>query len=370
MDGRLNGVRAAEKPDPCLGGNAYSQDTRKMILQIWKNGGGLNGGFDALMTPHYMQLRFQQKSPHENACKRIVETYLSEGHILPKRPNGNHYAERELFGIDLFNLSLFRLIRPKATIDEVRAFVHNRNPSVLPYSHSQIYRAEQRVQLWRKVASTTSEQAYRPVNLRKRKNYWEKSYPDGVHGEDAKDMIDIDEAGFKLESQDRKRGKTVRWRRCDARGKYKKGEKNVSLLMGISGDDDDPFEFHQQFSEGGTTLWRFYSFMVDFIDWLDVNRPGRTFCFTMDNLNIHRHATIINLIEDAGHRIVFRAPYWSCDGAIEYVFNTLHMKLQMDDDNRASTVEELIDKIDDIIFAMSIVGFAAYFEHVGFSTGG
>ena len=54
MDGRLNGVRAAEKPDPCLGGNAYSQDTRKMILQIWKNGGGLNGGFDALMTPHYM----------------------------------------------------------------------------------------------------------------------------------------------------------------------------------------------------------------------------------------------------------------------------------------------------------------------------
>ena len=61
-------------------------------------------------------------------------------------------------------------------------------------------------------------------------------------------MIDIDEAGFKLESQDRKRGKVSKQRRCDARGQYKKGAPGVSLLMGISGDGQDPFEFHQQFS--------------------------------------------------------------------------------------------------------------------------
>lgn len=48
------------------------------------------------------------------------------------------------------------------------------------------------------------------------------------------------------------------------------------------------------------------------------------------------------------------------------------MKLQIDDNNCSSTVEELIDKIDDNIFAMSIVRFAAYFnfEHIGFSMGG
>ena len=86
--------------------------------------------------------------------------------------------------------------------------------------------------------------------------------------------------------------------------------------MGISGDERDPFEFHQMFSEGGTDLWRFFSYMEDFIAWLDVNRAGETFCFTMDNLNIHKHPLILDLIDDAGHMIVFRAPYWPVDGAL------------------------------------------------------
>lgn len=45
----------------------------------------------------------------------------------------------------------------------------------------------------------------------------------------------------------------------------------------------------------------------------------------MDNLNIHKQPMILDMIEDAGHRGVFCAPYWSCDGAIEYVFNTIHV---------------------------------------------
>jgi transposase len=47
----------------------------------------------------------------------------------------------------------------------------------------------------------------------------------------------------------------------------------------------------------------------------------------MDNLNIHKHFIIRDLIAHAGHKIVYRAPYWSCDGAIEYVFNTIHTEL-------------------------------------------
>ena len=72
------------------------------------------------------------------------------------------------------------------------------------------------------------------------------------------------------------------------------------------------------------------------------------------------------MIEDAGHRIVFRAPYWSCDGPIEYVFNTIHFKLQMDDDNVDNT-EDLIDKIDDIVFDLTGHTFTRYFRHVGFN---
>lgn len=48
----------------------------------------------------------------------------------------------------------------------------------------------------------------------------------------------------------------------------------------------------------------------------------------MDILNIHKHPMILDIIEDAGHHIIFSVPYWSCDSAIEYVFNPIHVKLQ------------------------------------------
>ena len=48
------------------------------------------------------------------------------------------------------------------------------------------------------------------------------------------DVIDIDKSNFKLESHNQIFGKVTRERRCDARGKYKKGAGSVSLLMAIS----------------------------------------------------------------------------------------------------------------------------------------
>jgi hypothetical protein len=66
-------------------------------------------------------------------------------------------------------------------------------------------------------------------------------------------------------------------------------------------------------------MQRFYGFMVELIDYLGTNFPGRGFCFAMDNLNIHKHPMVLYLIYNSGHRVVFRAPYWYCDGPIEYV---------------------------------------------------
>lgn len=82
-------------------------------------------------------------------------------------------------------------------------------------------------------------------------------------------------------------GKVAREFRCNLRGKYKKGEAGSNLIMAISGDGNNPYSFHQQYTEGGTDLWRFYSFMRDLIDDLQMRFPGRRFTFTMDNLNIH-----------------------------------------------------------------------------------
>ena len=85
----------------------------------------------------------------------------------------------------------------------------------------------------------------------------------------------------------------------------------------------------------------------------------------MSNLNIDKSPIILNLIEVAGNQVVFRAPYWSCDGPIEYVFNTIHTKLQMDYGG-VDNVDDLIAKIDDIIFVLVYTSFRAYFVHVGF----
>ena len=176
------------------------------------------------------------------------------------------------------------------------------------------------------------------------------------------DVIDIDESSYKLESQNWKFGKVTRERRCDARGKYKKGAGSVSLLTAISGDErvGEAFSFHRCFTEGVTNLWRFFKYMRSVMDWLDNNRPGRSFLFTMDNLNLHRHPVTTNLIYAGRHRVVFQVPYWFCDGAIEYVFNT---RLQMEI-NGVDNVFQLVNKINVIIGGMP--SFKRYFLHVGF----
>ena len=47
------------------------------------------------------------------------------------------------------------------------------------------------------------------------------------------------------------------------------------------------------------------------------------YVFTMDNLNSHRNVAVVALIHLYGHGVIYRAPYWAVDGAIEYIFNTI-----------------------------------------------
>jgi hypothetical protein len=314
------GTRRESQSHPSNGGSrGYSQDIREQVISMWQNG-------DDIAAPWLIPLRAQRKFPSLKTCRRWIRQFQQEGHARAKRSTGNHFSQREVHGQDLVNLALYRMVRPKAYLYEVAAYIHNRNPASPPYSNAQIFRAEVRLGLTRKVGSTTSDLAYLPENLRKRERYWNAAYPDGMAGLSTEDIIDLDEAKFKLESQNRKRGKVIRERRVNARGAYKRGEEGTNLLMCISGSEQTPFSFHRLYSEGGTDLQRFYEFMTGCLDYLDTNFPERRFIFTMDNLNIHKHPMILHLIHIRGHRVVFRAPYWSCDGPIEYVFNTIQYK--------------------------------------------
>jgi hypothetical protein len=358
LDGITRGVRVAARAHASRGGRPYEKEMREMVIAMIQN-----GGIEAVNTPEINLLRADKKFPCLVTCRRWLRQWLTVGHIRPFRRTGGRPATREIRGEALIQLAFFRMVRPHARLYEVQAYLHNRFPQRDPYSKSQICRAETRLGLSRKASSRTSQEAYSQANLLRRQNYWNEVYPVGVAGQLTGDMIDIDEAGFKLESGDRKFAKVAREFRANIRGNYKKGAPGSNLIMAIGGGHN-PYSFHRQYTEGSTNLERFHEYMTELIEDLNTRYPNRSFTFTMDNLNIHRNRMILDLIRDAGHRIVFRAPYWSCDGAIEYVFNTIHTHLEMDDGTVMETVDDLVNRINLIIG--SIASFRRYFLHVGF----
>ncbi len=104
-----------------------------------------------------------------------------------------------------------------------------------------------------------------------------------------------------------------------------------SLLMCVAGDDTlQTCSWFEMWEGEGLTIFCFYNFIEWTILSLAQNYPSRSFCFTMDNLNIHHNPLILQLITKSGHQYVFWAPYWSCDGTIEYTFNTIHSFLMLE----------------------------------------
>ena len=158
-------------------------------------------------SPELIPLRAARKFPCYSTCVNWIRIFHETGDICPKRATGNHHAVREIQGIDLEQLGLFRSVFPKATIAECRAYLFDLDPTKEPYSDSQVHRAECLLGLKRKAASTTADLAFLPVNLQKREFYWTLPPPLGMSGVPIADIIDIDEAGFFLEHSDRRHGK-------------------------------------------------------------------------------------------------------------------------------------------------------------------
>lgn len=351
------GTFANETPHPSRGGNSYSDDMKEDVIMRWQMG-------IPLVSPELDALRAVHAYPHIDTCMRYIRQFHDHGHTRRKKATGNHPAEREILGQPLVRLALFRCVHPEGTIDHARAYLYNCDPSVLPYSPSQLCRADHLLDLRRKAASTTCERAFWDINLRKRHRFWTMNYPFGRANIRTCDMIDMDEAGFKIESTNTKFGKAVSWLRVWTEGQYLR-DKKLNCMMAISADANYNMEWHDVWSqdEGGTDLYRVYVFFERIINQLAVERPNRSFCFTMDNLNTHHHPMILDLITSNGHKYLFRAPYWSVDGPMEYVFNTIHTLL-LAFYNQVQSLDDLDDALDLIID--SLTNFQRYFFHVNF----
>jgi len=351
------GVFIEDRPHPSWGGNAYSLDTREEVVTRYLLGLPLE-------TPELEALREVYAYPCLQTCLNWIEQFRQLGHWRPKRANGNHEPFREIRGQALVRLALFRVAHPEAPISHLRAFLFNMDPTIAPYSPSAVVRAEKLLGLRTKAASTTCERAYWAINMHKRAMFWDWNYPHGRANVRTRDMIDMDQAGMKIEATNPHFGKTVSWERCHFDGAYNRDRK-LNLMMAVSADPAYDMEWHEYWEqeEGGTTLYKVYAFYERIIDRLDIDHPGRSFCFTFDNLNVHHHPILLHLITSRGHRYLFRAPYWSVDSPMEYIFNTIHVFL-LTFFRDCEDLNELGNHLDIIIAQLN--NFLRYFLHVGF----
>ena len=289
------GTFEEERCHPSWGGNAYSQEMRGEVITWYELGLPLD-------SPELRELRQVYAYPCYQTCLSWINQYIQLGHCRAKEPTGNHQANREVLGDALVRLALYRVIHPEAPIAHARAFLFNMDGAAPPYCPQAIIRAEHLLNLRRKASSTTCERAYWPINLHKRDMFWDWNYPFGRADISTRDMIDVDESGIKIEASNPNFGKAVSFQRCHFEGAYNR-ERKLNLMMAVSADPVYDMEWHEHWEqdEGGTNLYRMYTFFERIINQLEVDRPGRTFCFTMDNLNVHHHPMLLDLITSRGH---------------------------------------------------------------------
>ena len=375
--------RAAPHPSAGGRGDGYSQDMRDLVIAV--NNAGVSN------HPIFDQLRALRVFPSTNTERRHVALQNTEGHIRPCRRTGNNRASA-LRDHDLLLLALYRITYPKATSAEINAFLYRANYGSLTfrfYSPSQISETETWIGLTRKKGSTTAYQALLPINKLKRWAFWNLPFPYGIADIRRQDMIDLDECGVEVQSADRHWGKSYVGKRVKQTGPYQKSTK-YNLLLAISGDGANPRRWRDTWTGEGTTGLRMIEFIRRILNEIGPGTPQRRYCFMMDNLRYvvmcvcvstalishpilsshiscicssHHNAQMVALIYAAGHRLVFRAPYYPVDGPIEYVFNTIQgiLRIRMDAINDGPSL------LNELYLAIaSIPSFEPYFVNCGF----
>ena len=351
-------VFTLEAPHPSQRrGNAYPAEVRQMAVQ-----NQLNGHAE---SPAITLLQQQHQYPHPSSVARFIARHHAVGHSRPYRRSGNARAQREVDGFNLIHLSIYRAFLPKATYAELNAFLwvmNSHDPTYVPYCNSQLNRAHHTLHLTRKRASTTAYQALEPRNLQWRTNYWNMNHPFGMADADPRFVIDLDEASGSVDGANRKAGICLKGNRAREVGPYSKSDK-VTLLLAVRGDPANPDRWFDTWLEGGTTVDRFYLFIQRILNDLGPGRPGNVFTFTMDNLNAHTNNGVQALIFNAGHRLIFRAPYYPVDGAIEYIFNVIECALCI----RLREIFNTADYIQNLSqIIVNLPDFSPFFRHVGF----
>eukprot|EP00536_Pseudo-nitzschia_multiseries_P008116 jgi/Psemu1/19608/gm1.19608_g len=194
-------------------------------------------------------------------------------------------------------------IHPKATRYECLAFLWRSYGSYLPvpqlYSLKNVSEAENVIGINRNKGSTsTANQAFTFRNLYKRFRYWTMDYPFGIADIRRDDMIDVDEAGIKLEHANKKMGKCSLCGRVQQRGNYGHGV-NHTLKIAIASNQEG--QQWVRFDTAGTAVFSFAAFIESILEDLPPGIDGNRKCFiplSMPDTNLSSELhTILSMVQ-------------------------------------------------------------------------
>eukprot|EP00536_Pseudo-nitzschia_multiseries_P006256 jgi/Psemu1/14792/gm1.14792_g len=262
-------------PVPRNGGNGFSEDMRKHTLVQYGEIRTLINNIELLPAARTARSRFRYSSNKQRD---------------------------DIIGLPMFLLGVYQKIyyAKTTTSYECLAFLW-RSDSYLRvsrlYSLKNVSEAENAVRINRKKGLTTANQAF--------------TFGIYIHRDD---MINVDEAGIKLEHSSKKMGK------CSLCGR---GQQWV------------------QFDTSGTDAFSFAAFIESILEDFPPGVDGNRKCFIMDNLLAHHNPLTLDAIVNTGHRFDFRAPYFPVDGPIKYVLNTIEMALSYQINNTIDQAKPL-----------------------------
>ena len=194
------------RPHPAFGvGHAYSHDFRLFANHLYRH--------DQEYQPIIRQAQARYLFPSDRTLRRLENRNRTHHHLRRWRWTGNNFAT-VLRGVDNYMLAYWRSIWPKSTHAEMNTLLFNSQlargePNPRFFSPSQLSRAEDKLGLSAKRASTTAYQALLPRNITKRWIYWNCNYPAGIADIPKDDWIDYDEAAIFVETANRKSGKFI-----------------------------------------------------------------------------------------------------------------------------------------------------------------
>ncbi|KAJ1403329.1 hypothetical protein B484DRAFT_457564 [Ochromonadaceae sp. CCMP2298] len=139
--------------------------------------------------------------------------------IVPLLSTGNK-AQVQLSGEYLHLLVFHRGVYPRATAHEVIAFIASNATIPKIFRPSEIYMADKRLGLTKKVVSTTAYQALTAHNLARGNLFWTQPAPVGIAGVPRAQLIDMDECAVFIDSVNSRFGKSFRGVRLRDPGPY------------------------------------------------------------------------------------------------------------------------------------------------------